>query len=112
MDKWALRWFRGGTPRFVAAKVAGDGLVFGPLHVSGYMMAMSLIDGARVEDAVATVREKFREAYVVELLGWSVVQSVNFRYVPLAYHLLVVNVVTVLDAAFMSWWLNHPEDPA
>lgn len=107
LDKWALRWFRAGTGRFVAAKVAGDGLVFGPLHVSGYMLAMSLVEGASMKDALETVRDKFRGAYLVELLGWSVVQSVNFRFVPVAYHLLVVNIVTVGDAAFMSWWLNR-----
>jgi len=146
LDRWALRYFRGGSARFVAAKVAADGLVFGPVHVAGYLGAMSLMSGKSPAESGAVVREKFAEAYGVELLGWSVVQAVNFRYVPsmwvlerssicrgshslthsltrsltariarcslfvvrcIRYHLLVVNCVTVADAAFMSWWLNR-----
>lgn len=66
-----------------------------------------MMSGRNVEETVKTVRDKFAEAYGVELLGWSLVQTVNFRFVPVAYHLLVVNCVTVVDAAFMSWWLNY-----
>ena len=82
LDRWALRYFRGGSARFVAAKVAADGLVFGPVHVAGYLGAMSLMSGKSPAESGAVVREKFAEAYGVELLGWSVVQAVNFRYVP------------------------------
>lgn len=109
LDLWATRWFTRGSSRFIMAKVAMDGLIFGPLHTGGYMGAMSMIEGATVEEAVETVREKFRDAYLVELLGWSVVQAVNFRFVPVAYHLLVVNCVTVADVAFVSWWLKYRE---
>ena len=107
LDRWANRWFVRGSLRFIAAKVAMDGLVFGPVHTGGYMGVMSMIEGATVEEAVDTVREKFRDAYLVELLGWSVVQAFNFRFVPVAYHLLVVNCVTVADVAFVSWWLKY-----
>ena len=82
LDRWALRYFRGGSARFVAAKVAADGLVFGPVHVAGYLGAMSLMSGKSPVESGAVVREKFAEAYGVELLGWSVVQALNFRYVP------------------------------
>ena len=82
LDRWALRYFRGGSARFVAAKAAADGLVFGPVHVAGYLGAMSLMSGKSPAESGAVVREKFAEAYGVELLGWSVVQAVNFRYVP------------------------------
>jgi protein Mpv17 len=107
LDLWANRWFARGSSRFIAAKVAMDGLVFGPLHTGGYMGVMSMIEGATVEEAIETVREKFRDAYLVELLGWSVVQALNFRFVPVTYHLLVVNCVTVADVAFVSWWLKY-----
>lgn len=109
LDAWATRWFSRGSSRFILAKVAMDGLVFGPLHTGGYMGAMSMIEGASMGEAVEIVRDKFRDAYLVELIGWSVVQTVNFRFVPLAYHLLVVNCVTVADVAFVSWWLKYRE---
>ena len=73
------------------------------------LWAMSMIEGASMGEAVEIVRDKFRDAYLVELIGWSVVQTVNFRFVPLAYHLLVVNCVTVADVAFVSWWLKYRE---
>jgi protein Mpv17 len=34
---------------------------------------------------------------------WPLVQSVNFSVVPVRHQLLVINMFTIVDAAFMSW---------
>lgn len=92
---------------FLAAKVAADSLIFGPVHVAAYFMALSLIEHGGVwEIAVEKTRKEFLKTFAVELAVWPAVQTVNFAHVPVKYQLLVVNCVTILDAAFMSWMLH------
>jgi hypothetical protein len=56
-----------------------------------------------MEDALEKIKADFVPTFGVELGVWPMVQTINFWKVPLQYQLLVVNGVTVLDAAFMSW---------
>ncbi|KAL5538340.1 hypothetical protein UlMin_045539 [Ulmus minor] len=73
--------------RFVATKVAMDGIIFGPL------------DLFLNED----VKRDFLPALVLEGGVWPIVQVVNFRYVPVRYQFLYVNIFCLMDSAFMSW---------
>lgn len=89
---------------FLATKVAVDSFVFGPVHVAAYFMVLSMVEhGGDLKIAVEKTRQEFVKTFAVELAVWPAVQAVNFAHVPAQYHLLVVNCVTVLDAAFMSW---------
>lgn len=89
---------------FLATKVAADSLLFGPVHVVAYFMTLSLVEHGGVWSvAVEKTKKEFFKTFAVELAVWPAVQTVNFAYVPVQYQLLVVNCVTVLDAAFMSW---------
>lgn len=45
MDKVVTRYFKIGTFGFVVAKVLGDELLFGPIHVGGYFAWMTLAEG-------------------------------------------------------------------
>lgn len=45
MDKVVTRYFKIGTIGFVVAKVLGDELLFGPIHVGGYFAWMTLAEG-------------------------------------------------------------------
>lgn len=45
MDKAVTRYFKIGTLGFVLAKVIGDELLFGPVHVAGYFAWMTLAEG-------------------------------------------------------------------
>ena len=45
MDKVVTRYFKIGTFGFVIAKVLGDELLFGPIHVGGYFAWMTLAEG-------------------------------------------------------------------
>lgn len=49
----------------------------------------------------------FLPAFIAEVAVWPAIQAANFRWVPVAYQLLVVNAVTVLDSAFMSFAGNN-----
>ena len=45
LDKVVSRAFRPSTPAFVAAKVIGDAVSFGPVHVAGFFGWMTLAEG-------------------------------------------------------------------
>ena len=103
LDCLARKYFVAGTRKFVASKVLADSVVFGPVHIAAFFTFVSLAEGGRMEDAVKKIKSDFVPTFGVELGVWPFVQTVNFWKVPLQYQLLVVNGVTVLDSAFMSW---------
>lgn len=49
MDKVVTRYFKIGTIGFVLAKVLGDELLFGPIHVGGYFAWMTLAEGGSLQ---------------------------------------------------------------
>ena len=55
MDKVVTRYFKIGTIGFVLAKVLGDELLFGPIHVGGYFAWMTLAEGGSLQVCSSTV---------------------------------------------------------
>lgn len=49
MDKVVTRYLKIGTVGFVLAKVLGDELLFGPVHVAGYFAWMTLAEGGSLQ---------------------------------------------------------------
>ncbi|PIA42693.1 hypothetical protein AQUCO_02000264v1 [Aquilegia coerulea] len=89
--------------RFVATKVAVDGFLFGPLDLFVFFSYMGLMTGKSVTQVKEDVKRDFLPALVVEGGAWPLLQVANFRYVPVRYQLLYVNVFCLLDSAFLSW---------
>ena len=56
MDKAVTRYFKIGTFGFVLAKVLGDELLFGPIHVGGYFAWMTLAEGGSLQVLLASNR--------------------------------------------------------
>ena len=52
MDKAVTRYFKMGTFGFVLAKVLGDELLFGPVHVGGYFAWMTLAEGGSLQVSI------------------------------------------------------------
>ncbi|PON50552.1 Mpv17/PMP [Parasponia andersonii] len=89
--------------RFVATKVALDGIIFGPLDLFVFFTYMGFSMGKNVQQVKEDVKRDFLPALVLEGGIWPIVQVVNFRYVPVRYQLLYVNIFCLLDSAFLSW---------
>ena len=45
LDKAARRRFAPGTLKFIATKVVGDEILFGPVHVAGFFAFMTAAEG-------------------------------------------------------------------
>ncbi|XP_078431791.1 peroxisomal membrane 22 kDa (Mpv17/PMP22) family protein [Wolffia australiana] len=89
--------------KFVAAKVAADGLIFGPLDLLVYFSYIGLASGKSVAQVKEDVKRDFLPGFVVGGGIWPLVQVANFRFVPVRYQLLYVNVFCLLDSSFLSW---------
>lgn len=107
LDKIAHTIARPGTVRFVAAKVFADTAFFGPVHVAAFFSLLTLGEGGGFADIGAKLRADFLSTFTAELSVWPAAQALNFKFVPLQFQLLVVNTITILDAAFMSWVQHH-----
>lgn len=95
--------------RFVATKVALDGIIFGPVDLLVFFSYMGFASGKNVNQVKKDVKRDFIPALLVEGGIWPIVQVGNFRYVPVRYQLLYVNLFCLLDSCFLSW-LEQQQD--
>ncbi|GLT25425.1 hypothetical protein SLA2020_005540 [Shorea laevis] len=91
------------TYRFVAAKVAIDGFIFGPLDLLVFFSYMGFSTGKSMTQIKEDVQRDFIPAFLLEGGIWPIVQVVNFRFIPVRYQLLYVNFFCLLDSCFLSW---------
>nr|XP_043625718.1 protein sym-1-like [Erigeron canadensis] len=97
--------------RFVATKVALDGIIFGPVDLFVFFAYMGFASGKNVSQVKEEVKRDFLPALIVEGGIWPIVQVVNFRFIPVRYQLLYVNLFCLLDSCFLSW-LEQQQDAA
>ncbi|XP_024985102.1 protein Mpv17-like [Cynara cardunculus var. scolymus] len=97
--------------RFVATKVALDGIIFGPVDLFVFFTYMGLASGKNVDQVKEDVKRDFLPALVLEGGVWPIVQVGNFRFIPVRYQLLYVNLFCLLDSCFLSW-LEQQQDAA
>nr|XP_043610683.1 protein Mpv17-like [Erigeron canadensis] len=97
--------------RFVATKVALDGIIFGPVDLFVFFTYMGFASGKSVTQVKEDVKRDFLPALIVEGGIWPIVQVANFRFIPVRYQLLYVNSFCLLDSCFLSW-LEQQQDAA
>lgn len=103
--------FQPKSLRFVATKVALDGVIFGPLDLLVFFTYMGFASGKNADQVKEDVKRDFLPALILEGGIWPIVQVANFRYIPVRYQLLYVNFFCLLDSSFLSW-LEQQEDAA
>lgn len=91
------------STRFVAAKVAMDGLIFGPIDLLVFFTYMGFATGKNTAEVKEGLKRDFLPALALEGGAWPLLQIANFRYVPVQYQLLYVNIFCLIDSAFLSW---------
>ncbi|XP_038998864.1 PXMP2/4 family protein 2-like [Hibiscus syriacus] len=99
------------SAKFVAAKVAMDGLIFGPFDLFVFFTYMGFCTGKNAAQVKEDVKRDFLPALILEGGVWPIVRVANFRYVPVRYQLLYVNIFCLLDSAFLSWIEQQKDAP-
>jgi len=102
---------RPNSLRFVAAKVALDGFIFGPLDLFVFFTYMGFSSGKSVPQIKENLRRDFFPALILEGGIWPIIQVANFRFVRVRYQLLYVNVFCLLDSCFLSWLEQQQDAP-
>ncbi|KAF8407051.1 hypothetical protein HHK36_006176 [Tetracentron sinense] len=97
--------------RFVATKVAIDAIIFGPLDLFVFFTYMGFSTGKSVAQVKEDVKRDFLPALILEGGVWPIVQVANFRFIPVRYQLLYVNVFCLMDSAFLSWIEQQQDAP-
>ncbi|XP_042002509.1 protein sym1-like [Salvia splendens] len=88
---------------FIAMKVALDVTIFGPMDLLLFFTYMGFTSGKSVSQVAEELRRDFIPAVILEGTMWPFVQIANFRFVPVEYQLLYVNIFCLLDSCFLSW---------
>ncbi|KAG2691800.1 hypothetical protein I3760_08G023800 [Carya illinoinensis] len=68
--------------RFVATKVAVDGIIFGPLDLLLFFTYMGFSTGKSAPQIKEDVKRDFLPALILEGGIWPILQVANFRYIP------------------------------
>lgn len=97
--------------RFVASKVALDGIIFGPLDLLVFFSYMGFSSGKSAAQVKEDVKRDFMPAFILEGGIWPLLQVANFRFVPVRYQLLYVNLFCLLDSCFLSWVEQQQDAP-
>ncbi|KAL1562220.1 protein Mpv17-like [Salvia divinorum] len=97
--------------RFVASKVAADGIIFGPLDLLVFFTYMGFSSGKSTSQVKEDVKRDFLPALILEGAIWPAVQVANFRFVPVRNQLLYVNLFCLLDSCFLSWIEQQQDAP-
>ncbi|XP_022965930.1 protein SYM1-like isoform X2 [Cucurbita maxima] len=99
------------SAKFVGAKLAMDGLIFGPIDLVVFFSYMGFANGKEVSEVKEDLKRDFVPAFLLSGTVWPIIQVANFRYVPVRYQLLYVNLFCLLDSAFLSWVEQQNDAP-
>lgn len=96
--RWAARTFKN-----VGMKVLLDTTIFNPIFLIVFFSSVSLMEGLTFKDIGAKLYRDFVPSYVVDCSIWPPIQTLNFRFVPVKFQLLVVNLGCYFDDVFLSY---------
>lgn len=83
----------------IAARVACDQLIFAPVMINVFLRSMATMEGTDMQEKVD---KTYWAALKANYMIWPFVQAVNFKFVPLDYRVLAVNVVSIGWNCFLS----------
>eukprot|EP00195_Chlamydomonas_chlamydogama_P009999 CAMPEP_0202906670 /NCGR_PEP_ID=MMETSP1392-20130828/39933_1 /ASSEMBLY_ACC=CAM_ASM_000868 /TAXON_ID=225041 /ORGANISM="Chlamydomonas chlamydogama, Strain SAG 11-48b" /LENGTH=189 /DNA_ID=CAMNT_0049595297 /DNA_START=112 /DNA_END=681 /DNA_ORIENTATION=- len=110
LDQVVSRLFRPASPAFLAAKVIADTAILGPIYVMAfYAWGAMTIDGSGWQGFKEKLTKDFIPTYAAELCIWPAFQTFNFIKIPVEHQLLAVNLMTLVDASFLSWARNQDD---
>ncbi|CAN7999001.1 unnamed protein product, partial [Ixodes hexagonus] len=81
-------------------------VVFAPVFLLGVFVVFGVLKQQSLDDIKGTVRDKYAATLAANLVFSPATQIINFRFVPLNYHLLFADFMGLLWSSFLSWRAN------
>lgn len=78
-------------------------MIFGPMDLFLFFTYMGFTSGKSASQVKEDLKNDFLPAVILEGAMWPFIQIANFRFVPVEYQLLYVNIFCLLDSCFLSW---------
>lgn len=85
------------------AKVFLDQCVFGPPELVLFFGTTSVIAGMNRNEIYEKMRVEFLPTYALDCTIWPIIQFLNFKFIPVTYHAVVVNVGALFWCAYLSY---------
>lgn len=103
LDKLALLFGPTGSARFLLAKIMADSTLWNVFYMSAFFLwGEVVIDKGNLKSFAAQMQEEFVPTYLAEVAAWPPIMAAIFTRLPTSHHLLAVNLITVLDVAFLA----------
>jgi len=96
---------------YLLAKLGGDQVLFEPINLTIFFSITSAVQHWNKPNKLEIIQNKiqteFVSTYVADCIVWPPAQLLNFQYVPVKYHPLVVNSICVGWNAFLAFVSNR-----
>jgi hypothetical protein len=89
------------------AKVAADMIIFDPPYLGLFFSYSTLMTDGKVDGIKSRLSHEFTNTYLADILIWTPIQLLNFRYLPVLYQPILVNGVNVFWNAYLSFVQNR-----
>ncbi len=89
----------------ILARVAMDQGLFAPTFIGIFLSSMAVLEGNSPQEKL---QKNYFSALSANYMIWPAVQFVNFKFVPLQYRVLFVNVISIAWNCYLSF-LNSSE---
>lgn len=84
----------------ILARVACDQCIFAPTNMAVFLSTMAMLEGSEPQKKLDAA---YKPAMTKNWMVWPWVQMVNFKFVPLEYRVLVVNVISLGWNCYLSY---------
>lgn len=117
LDKVTSRIFANSKPasstgkrvwQIIGFKMFADVCLFDPLYLSLFFTATNVIEGQDGPHILEKLKKEFGSTYLADIVVWSPIQIINFRFIPVIYQPLLVQSVNVGWNAYLSFVQHKP----
>jgi len=103
LDRFAHKMAKPGSFKFVMTKVGSEQVFWNPATLIAYFASVSIMEGKPNSYITQKLTEDFAPTLAIELLTWPALTGIIFKYSPVRYQLVWINIMELFYDAFLSW---------
>ena len=78
-------------------------ILFDPPYLSGFFLSTHLMQGTPLSKAWEYLKADLPSTYITDVVVWTPIQLLNFRFIPVHFQPQIVSVVNIGWNAYLSW---------